>query len=139
MRFTQGRRRQAPSVIIVSLIDVLLVVLIFLMVSTTFRQTPAVKLALPEAKDTHKTGASPNQLVVTVAKTEPHLYLGTRPVTLERLRQELVAQSALISNLTLTIQADIGAPWGQVFNVMEAAKAAKIRTADAVTKNSGSQ
>lgn len=139
MRFTQGRRRAAPSVIIVSLIDVLLVVLIFLMVSTTFRQTPAVKLALPETKDPQKSGASPNQLVVTIAKAEPHLYLGTRPVTLERLRQELVAQSALISNLTLTIQADIGAPWGQVFNVMEAAKAAKIRTADAVTKNPGGQ
>ncbi len=137
MRFTQGRRRPAPSVIIVSLIDVLLVVLIFLMVSTTFRQTPAVKLALPEAKTTQKAGASPNQLVVTVAKSEPHLYLATRPVTLERLRQELVTQAALITNLTLSIQADVGAPWGQVFNVMEAAKAANIRTADAVTRNPG--
>jgi biopolymer transport protein ExbD len=137
MRFTQGRRRPAPSVIIVSLIDVLLVVLIFLMVSTTFRQTPAVKLALPESKTTQKSGASPNQLVVTIAKAEPHLYLGTRPVTLERLKQELVAQAAVITNLSLSIQADVGAPWGQVFNVMEAAKAANIRTADAVTKNSG--
>lgn len=137
MRFTQGKRRPAPSIIIVSLIDVLLVVLIFLMVSTTFRQTPAVKLALPEAKEAHRTGASPNQILVTVAKAEPHLYFGTRPVTLERLKQELVAQAALNSNVSLTIQADIGAPWGQVFNVMEAAKAARIRTADAVTKDPG--
>lgn len=137
MRFTQGRRRQAPSVIIVSLIDVLLVVLIFLMVSTTLRQTPAVKLALPEAKETQKSGASPDRLVVTIAKTEPHLYLGTRPVTFERLQAELLAQVAKNTNLALAIQADEGAPWGQIVKVMDAAKGAKVRSVDAVTKNPG--
>lgn len=139
MRFTKGRRRQAPSVIIVSLIDVLLVVLIFLMVSTTFRQTPAVKLALPEAKETQKSGVSPDKMVVTIAKTEPHLYLGTRPVTFDRLQQELALQVAKNTNLSLAIQADEGAPWGQIVKVMDAAKGAKIRTVDAVTKNPGGQ
>lgn len=137
MRFTQGRRRPAPSIIIVSLIDVLLVVLIFLMVSTTFRQTPAVKLALPEAKETQKSGASPDKLVVTIAKVEPHLYLGTLPVTFEKLQEELVSQAARNTNLSLAIQADEGAPWGQIVKVMDAAKSAKIRAVDAVTKSPG--
>ena len=137
MRFTQGRRRAAPSVIIVSLIDVLLVVLIFLMVSTTFRQTPAVKLALPEARQSEKSGASPNQLVVTIAKTEPHLYLAKRPVTFEKLQEELLAMVATRTNLMLLIQADEGAPWGQVVKVMDAAKAAKFRSVDAITRSPG--
>lgn len=139
MRFTQGRRRQAPSVIIVSLIDVLLVVLIFLMVSTTFRQTPAVRLALPQSKQGEKRGASPDRLVVTIAKTEPHLFLGTRPVTFERLEQELASLAAANSNLSLAIQADEGAPWGQIVRVMDAAKSAKIRTVDAATRGPGGQ
>ncbi|MCC7374634.1 MAG: biopolymer transporter ExbD [Verrucomicrobiales bacterium] len=139
MRFTQGRRRQAPSVIIVSLIDVLLVVLIFLMVSTTFRQTPAVRLALPQSKQGEKRGASPDRLVVTIAKTEPHLFLGTRPVTFERLEQELASLAAANSNLSLAIQADEGAPWGQIVRVMDAAKTAKIRTVDAATRGPGGQ
>lgn len=137
MRFTQGRRRQAPSVIIVSLIDVLLVVLIFLMVSTTFRQTPSVKLVLPESRQAERAGASPDKLVVTVAKTEPHLYLGKRPVTFESLQQELATLARANSNLMISIQADEGAPWGQIIRVMDAAKAARIRTVDAVTRSPG--
>ena len=46
MRFTTHKRRQAPAVIIISLIDILIVLLIFMMVTTSFRQTPALKLAL---------------------------------------------------------------------------------------------
>ena len=137
MRFTQGRRRPAPNVIIVSLIDVLLVVLIFLMVSSTFRQTPAVKLALPEARQSEKSGVSSEKLVVTVAKTEPYLYVAKRPVTFDKLQDELVALAASKSNLVLMIQADEGAPWGQIVRVMDAAKAAKIRTVDAVTRGPG--
>jgi len=137
MRFTQGRRRTAPSVIIVSLIDVLLVVLIFLMVSTTFRQTPAVKLVLPEARQAEKTGASPDKLVVTIARTEPHLFLGKRAVTFETLQKELIGLASANTNLMLTIQADEGAPWGQIVKVMDAAKAAKVRTVDAITRNPG--
>ena len=42
MQFRVHRRRQAPTVIIVALIDVLIVLLIFLMVTTTFNQRDAV-------------------------------------------------------------------------------------------------
>ena len=139
MRFTQGRRRQAPSVIIVSLIDVLLVVLIFLMVTMTFRQTPAIKLSLPEAKASQPGGAAPDRLVVTVARIEPHLYLATRPVTFEQLQEELRSAAAAATNLSLSIQADEGAPWGQIVRVMDAAKAADIRRIDAITKDSGTK
>ena len=38
MQFRANKKRSAPSVIIVSLIDVLMVVLIFLVVSTTFKE-----------------------------------------------------------------------------------------------------
>lgn len=137
MRFTQGRRRAAPSVIIVSLIDVLLVVLIFLMVSTTFRQTPSIKLVLPESRQAERAGASPDKLVVTVSKTEPHLYLGKRQVTAETLQQELATLVRGNTNLMLTIQADEGAPFGQIIRVMDAAKAAGVRTVDAGTRAPG--
>ena len=134
MRFTQGRRRPAPSVIIVSLIDVLLVVLIFLMVSSTFRQAPAIKLALPEARQGERRGVSSDRVVVTVAKTEPYLFLGTRPVTFDRLQEELRALAAQRTNLSLAIQADEEAPFKQIIRVMDAAKAARIRNIDAATR-----
>jgi biopolymer transport protein ExbD len=137
MRFTSRKRRQPPAVIIISLIDILIVLLIFLMVTTTFRQQPAVKLALPESKQSEK-GASEGTVVVTVAKTEPHLFLGTRPITLDRLQQELATNAVHNPELALSIRADMDAPFGQIVRVMDAAKAARIKRVMAAIKVSGS-
>ena len=137
MRFTVRKRRNPPAVIIVSLIDVLIVVLIFLMVATTFKQQPAVKLALPESKQDPKPGSSDNNLVVTVAKQEPHLYLGTRPLTLDRLQEELKANAAKNPQVNLSIRGDTDAPWGQIVKVMDAASAAGIKGVKAFIKSPG--
>ena len=136
MKFFTRKRRQPPAIIIISLIDILIVMLIFLMVTTTFKQQPAVKLALPESKQP-KEGAAEANLVVTVARQEPHLYLGTRAVTLEKLQQELVARARQNPQATLSIRADTEAPFGQIVKVMDAAKAANIRAVNAWTKNPG--
>ena len=45
------RKRRAPSIIIVSLVDVLVILLIFFVVSTTFKtEQPEVQINLPESK-----------------------------------------------------------------------------------------
>lgn len=134
MRFTIHKRRQPPAVIIISLIDVLMVVLIFLMVTTTFKQQPAVKLVLPESKQA-KDGASETlPLIVTVAKQPPFLYLGQMPVTVDKLQAELVARAAKNPQLMISIRADNEAPFGQIVKVMDAAKAAKVKSVSAFTK-----
>lgn len=138
MRFTQGRQRRPPSVIIVSLIDVLLVVLIFLMVSTTFRDTPSLKIVLPESTQAEKQGTTPDKVVVTIARTQPHLFLGTLPVTYDRLQTELVNLASRNTNLALVITPDEGAPIGELVRVMDAAKAAKLRSVQWSARKPGS-
>jgi biopolymer transport protein ExbD len=132
MQFAVRKRKQAPTVIIISLIDVLIVVLIFLMVTTTFKQQPSVKLALPESREP-KAGATENALTVTIPKSGP-IYFKTEPVTMESLRQKLVEAVRENPKTTLAIRADTEAAWGQVVKVMEAAKAAHIPVASAFTK-----
>jgi len=132
MQFATRKRRQAPTVIIVSLVDVLLVVLIFLMVTTQFKQQPAVKLALPESKQP-KAGATDNALIVTVPKQGP-LYLKTVPVTMEALQQKLVEAVRLNPQTTLAIRADTDTPVGELVKVMDAAKAANIKVASVFTR-----
>src|SRR5512139_199696 len=126
MRFVTRKPNKPPSVIIVSLIDVLIVVLIFMMVATTFRQHPALRLALPESRQSAKPGDTGDTLIVTIAKEEPHLHLGLRPVTLEKLLTELKSGTARNPHLSLSIRADTGAPFGEVVKVMDAAKEAGI-------------
>ncbi|MDX1951549.1 MAG: biopolymer transporter ExbD [Verrucomicrobiota bacterium] len=137
MRFTTHKRRTPPTIIIISLIDILIVLLIFLMVTTTFKQTPALKLALPESKQPKQGGSPDAGIIVTIAKNEPHIFLDTRPVTLDRLQGELAARVAKNPKITLSIRADTEAPWGQIIRVMDAAKGAKIERVNAFTKAQG--
>lgn len=131
MRFHVRKRRQAPAVIIVALIDILIVLVIFLLVTTTFKQQPALKLALPESSQAQKTGAQEKApLVVSIdARGILRLGPGALPVTIERLKQELVAAVAKSPDLRLAISADKGAPFGQIVKVMDAAKEARVKTA----------
>jgi len=60
-----------------------------------------------------------------------------RPVTLERLKQELVAALAKNPKVKLAIGGDKDAPWGQVVKVMDAAREAGIKESRAYTREPG--
>jgi biopolymer transport protein ExbD len=137
MRFIVKKRRQAPAIIIVALIDVLIVLLIFLMVTSTFKQQPALRLALPESSQAQKSGANENAPLVVTIDPEGNLRLGTdaKPVTVDRLKEELLAIIARKPETRLAISADKKAPFGQIVKVMDAAKEAKIKSVNAFTRN----
>ena len=137
MRFVTHKRRQAPAVIIISLIDVLIVLLIFMMVTSSFKQTPALKLALPESKQPRQGTSTDAGLIVTISKDEPRFYLDQTLVTFQRLQEELMARAKKNPKITLSIRADTDAPWGQVIRVMDAAKAANIKNINGFTKPAG--
>jgi biopolymer transport protein ExbD len=51
-----------------------------------------------------------------------------KPVTLDRLREQLIDGVTKNPELRLAIAADKAAPWGQVVKVMDVAKEAKVKT-----------
>ena len=136
MRFLVRKRRQVPAVIIVALIDILIVLLIFLMVTTTFKQQPALRLALPESSEAQKSGANENAPLIVSIDAKGNLYLGaeSKPVTADALRTELMVRTQLNPLLKLAISSDKNAPFGEIIKVMDAAKAAKIKSVNAFTK-----
>ncbi len=135
MQFIAKKHRTTPAVIIVSLIDVLMVVLIFMMISTTFRNQPAVALTLPDGRTAEKAGAGDAQIVITIPKTGP-IYLGTQPVTAERLGTLLKEKAATSgNNLPVFIRADTEATFGVVLKATEAARAAGFANVKAFTKS----
>ena len=128
MQFTTHKRRRPPTVIIVSLIDVLLVVLIFLMVTTTFKQEPppAIKISLPESKEAKPGAKDVKPMVITIASNSPYLYLGDKPVTLDRLQNELTAAVKKDPETRIAIKPDKWSPIGEFVKVWDAAKAANV-------------
>jgi biopolymer transport protein ExbD len=136
MRFYVRKRRQAPAIIIVALVDILIVLLIFLVVTTSFKQQPSLRLALPESTQAQKTGAQEHAPLVVTIDAKGSLRLGpeSRPMTTVRFKEELLAAAAKDPELKLAISADKSAPFGQIVKVMDAAKEAKIKMVNAFTK-----
>jgi biopolymer transport protein ExbD len=136
MHFVVQKRRQTPAVIIVALIDVLIVLVIFLLVTTTFKQQASLKVSLPESSQAKKSGANENPPLVVSIDAQGGLRVGPNndAVTLEQLQDRLREEAAKNPKLALAVNADKNAPWGKIVNVMDAAKAANIKTVSAFTK-----
>jgi biopolymer transport protein ExbD len=60
------RHREDPEINLISLIDVLLVLLIFFMVSTTFQQEGRIKVQLPQSSEAPLPKSVQEPLVITV-------------------------------------------------------------------------
>jgi len=128
MKFRHKTKRNAPSIIIVSLIDVLMVVLIFLVVSTTFKKRlPTISLSLPTARNAGNTVISAGQpLIVSIRARAPHLRLNNKSITINELVGIFQTRKAQNPSVTLTIQADKDAPFGKVVGVRDVARDAGI-------------
>ena len=136
MRFHVHTRRAAPTVIIVALIDVLIVLLIFLMVTTTFKQQPALRLALPESSQARKDGYTTNEppfLINITSNATIILERDRMPIEFVNLKGRLQTELAKNPGLKLAINADRNAPFYRIVNVMDIAKELKIKSVSAST------
>jgi biopolymer transport protein ExbD len=138
MHFFVRKRRTTPAVIIVALIDVLIVLVIFLLVTTTFKQTSALKVALPESSQSQKSGATNNKTFVVSVNTNGVFFISENgqqmPVTDDQLKDQLKDAASKNPDLILEVNADEKAPWGKIVKIRDFAAEAKIKTLRAATK-----
>jgi biopolymer transport protein ExbD len=127
------RKKRAPSIIIVSLVDVLTILLIFFVVSTTFkRDQPEVQINLPEAKTAKSVPAELEHAIVTVDKDD-QIQLDGKPITLEDLRQAIL-DLPNTRRSSLALQADKKASFGVIIRVMDELKLAGVKNLPAFTQ-----
>jgi biopolymer transport protein ExbD len=133
MQFSHRKRRSPPAVIIISLIDVLIVVLIFLMVTSTFKNQPMIKLVLPESGQAKPASIDQESLAITIAE-DGRLFLGTQPVSYEQLRQQVLASAQKNPRLTLSINADASATVGIFMKINDLALEANVKNLNMKTR-----
>jgi biopolymer transport protein ExbD len=134
MRF-YTRKRRAPSIIIVSLIDILAILLIFFIVTTTFRKSqPQLQINLPESKSAEQAPAEKNEPVVLSVKSADEISLDGKPVPLDLLAGALKTVRAEAPARPIAMQADREAPFGIVVKVLDALKDAGIKNIPAFTQ-----
>jgi biopolymer transport protein ExbD len=123
-----GRRRiDEPEINLIPFIDVLLVVLIFLMLSTTYSRFTELQINLPAA-DAEKLRERPAEIIVAVA-ADGRYAVNRRAIdgrSVEQLTAALVAAAGGREGTVVIVSADALAAHQTVVNVLDAARRAGL-------------
>jgi biopolymer transport protein ExbD len=127
------RKRRAPSIIIVSLVDILTILLIFFVVSTTFKKDqPEVQINLPESKTATTAPAELEHAILTVSEND-EIKLDGKTIAVEDL-ESAVRNLSETRRTSLALQADKKASFGIIVKVMDALKLAGVKNLPAFTR-----
>ena len=132
------RRLEEPEINLIPFIDVLLVILIFLMLSTTYSKYTELQVTLPVA-DADKARDRAREIIVTVA-ADGRYAVNRKPVdgrSVQVLTAELAAASVDTSDPVVIVSADAMAAHQAVINVMDAARRAGLVKLTFATQTSG--
>ena len=134
MRF-YTRKKRSPQLIIVSLIDILAILLIFFIVSTTFRKDqPRLQINLPESQSAEVVAAEKLEPLILRVKSADEITLGSDPVALEGLSAALRTARTSSPERQIAMQADREAPFGVVVKVLDALKQAGMKNIPTFTQ-----
>ena len=118
---------EEPEINLIPFIDVLLVVIIFLMLSTTYSKYTELQITLPTA-DAEKQREYPREIIVSVA-SDGRYTVNRRPVegrSIDILTAELRAAAGDNKESVVIISADAAAAHQSVVNVLDAARRAGL-------------
>jgi len=126
MKFRTRPADDAPDINFIPLIDVLLVIVIFLAVSTTFSKERVIDVLLPQAQIQTEISKS---IEITLS-ADGQVAIGQRvlmEVTVEALTAAIVAVAGSDLEQVVVIRADANATHQSVVNAMQAVRLAGIR------------
>jgi len=123
MNLRGSRGRDEPEINFIPLIDVLLVILIFLMVTTTYQRVAELQITLPEA-DAEPMRQRPKEINVGIDAQGHYVIDKTvfQFTTVAALGEALSAASGGAKDAVVIINADANATHQSVIHVMEAAR-----------------
>ena len=115
--------REAPELNLIPLIDVVFMLLIFFMVTTTFNRDSGIQLTLPDASAEADTQQEKQLEIVIDAEgryyINQQLVVNTAPETLKRSLQQSLTQD---KDAPIIISADAKTPHQAVITVMDVAR-----------------
>jgi len=121
MEFERGKRIRI-HLDIAPLIDIVLLLLIFFMLTSNFIMQPGIKITLPKAK-TSKPQKEENIIVFITEDNE--IYLNERKISIDELKDALEEKLKTVQKKTVILKADEKINLGLAVQVMDIAKEAK--------------
>jgi biopolymer transport protein ExbD len=123
MNFRRGRREDYPEINLIPFIDILLVIVIFLAVTTSYARFAELKINLPTSS-AEQTPTPPKQIEVAVAEDGRYQVDSTAvgSAAVDDLAAALKQAAGDQAEPVVVINADAQAAHQSVVNVMEAAR-----------------
>lgn len=127
MNFQRGREKEPLEINLVPMIDVMLVILIFLMITTTYSKYSELQINLPTAQAERQL-ERPNEVTVLVnAQGQYVINRSAVPFrSVEQLAEELRRAGGGLKDPVVVITADAAATHQSVIRVMEASRLAGL-------------
>ena len=133
MRF-YVKRRKTPQIIIVSMIDVFAILLIFFIVTTTFKTAQSqLSINLPEAKNATQGAGTQEPLLMSITSDEK-LYLGDKQLSVDELASALKDHQEKSPNQPVVMNADGKVSFSFLVQVLDALKQAGVKNLPAFTQ-----
>ena len=125
MNFQRGRGHDEPEINLIPLIDVLLVIIIFLMLTTTYAKFSGLEINLPTA-DARKQAEQPNEVTVAVTAAGQVLVNKTplAATDVRSISEALRRAAGDRQDPLIVINADAKATHQSVVDIMQAAQTA---------------
>ncbi len=119
----RARQRKTPRVNLTPLIDVVFLLLIFFMVSTTFKDSARIKVMLPSIETEQSEDQHPLNLTIQVAangimSVNGRELLNSTPLLLKRAISDIAMGK---TDIPVTVKVDKNAPFQAVMTVMDVA------------------
>jgi len=123
------RRRPIPAIPIVSLIDVLVILLIFFIATTTFKKDKEkeklnVEISLPQSKTLGGATTTPETRTTITVTKDQKVFLDTQPVAINELATALKALKAASPAAKLELEADTVTNLGILVQIWDALREA---------------
>jgi biopolymer transport protein ExbD len=129
-----ARKRRMPTVIIVSLIDIFAILLIFVIVTTTFKKIQhEVVIKLPET-NAGAVGAAPTDPIKLTIDKDDTMYLDGKQLSVDDLKPELEKLVNDSPDRPLALDGDKRASFGFVIKVLGILKEAGVKDIPAFTE-----
>jgi biopolymer transport protein ExbD len=126
----RDRKRNKIVINITSLIDVIFLLLIFFLVTSTFSEQPALRIDLPRASSS---GIGRREEMVLAVTREGNFFFDQEPIEREQLVERLAEAARMLEEPTLVLKADRQVSYGLIVELMDISRRVGLEKIVALT------
>jgi len=119
MNFRKSTKGHPPDINMTPLVDVVLLLVFFFMVTAQFSVLPGLKLLLPGIKSEARVQVKPTERLEITVTSDGDIYFEEEPTTLKNLSLHLERTGAAGDEVVIVVSADEKVPYGRIVGIMD--------------------